>query len=46
MQASLGRRDLGMGRLRLDLASRRAVLPGLARLADPAFVLAPLTIAG
>jgi hypothetical protein len=46
MQASLDRAALVDGRLRLDTASRRAVLPALARLADPATELEPLTIAG
>jgi hypothetical protein len=46
MQAKLGRSALTTSTLRLDAASRRAVLPGLARLADPAARLETLTIVG
>jgi hypothetical protein len=46
MQASLGRSNLVDGMLRLDAASRRAVFPALARLADPRSRIESQTIAG
>ena len=46
MRARLDRTALTVGTLRLDAASRRAVLPGLARLGDPASRLETLTIVG
>jgi hypothetical protein len=46
MQASLDRSSLVNGELLLDAASRRAVFPALARLADPTRRLSARTIAG